>query len=140
MIAHGGGLDEFAIFFFPVAFGVGFWLLTRQKKPTDEEVAGPAPAATSAGATPISGGRTGGADHLRAAMDERASPEVSTPVPRERRDGAAHLRRAMRQEASDQKAASTKPKARRRRLDGAARLQLLMSGEASNEDAAATED
>jgi hypothetical protein len=31
VLAHGSGLDELAIFVFPVVMGLGFWLLTRQK-------------------------------------------------------------------------------------------------------------
>jgi hypothetical protein len=138
VIAHGGGLDEFAIFFFPVAFGVGFWLLTR-KKPTEE----PPESALSAGSaapTPISQGRRGGAARLRAAADHRTSPEVPAPSPGERKDGAARLRQAMSQAASNKDAAPTKPKVRKRRLDGAARLQVMMNGEDSNTDAVSAED
>jgi len=36
ILAHGSGLDELAIFIFPVVFGVGFWLITR-KKPDEED-------------------------------------------------------------------------------------------------------
>jgi hypothetical protein len=36
VLAHGSGLDELAIFVFPVVMGLGFWLLTRQKKGGDE--------------------------------------------------------------------------------------------------------
>ena len=31
VLAHGSGLDELAIFVFPVIMGLGFWLLTRQR-------------------------------------------------------------------------------------------------------------
>jgi hypothetical protein len=35
ILAHGSGLDELAIFIFPVVLGIGFWLITR-KKPDEE--------------------------------------------------------------------------------------------------------
>lgn len=37
MIAHAGGIDELAIFLFPIIIGTGFWLLTRQRKHPDDE-------------------------------------------------------------------------------------------------------
>jgi hypothetical protein len=37
IVAHGSGIDEMMIFFFPVAFGIGFWLITRQKPSDDED-------------------------------------------------------------------------------------------------------
>jgi hypothetical protein len=37
IVAHGSGIDEMMIFFFPVAFGIGFWLITRQKPADDED-------------------------------------------------------------------------------------------------------
>lgn len=42
IVAHQGGWDEMMIFFFPVAFGIGFWIITRQK-PAEDEDEGQAP-------------------------------------------------------------------------------------------------
>lgn len=42
IVAHGSGIDEMMIFFFPVAFGIGFWIITRQK-PAEDEDEGQAP-------------------------------------------------------------------------------------------------
>jgi hypothetical protein len=36
ILAHAGGVDEFAIFLMPVICGLGVWLLTRQR-PTPPE-------------------------------------------------------------------------------------------------------
>lgn len=36
VFAHGSGIDELAIFVFPVFLGLGFWLLTRQRAPDGE--------------------------------------------------------------------------------------------------------
>jgi hypothetical protein len=36
ILAHGSGLDELAIFVFPVVVGIGFWLITRST-PDDED-------------------------------------------------------------------------------------------------------
>ena len=35
VLGHGSGLDELAIFLFPVVLGIGFWLITRQKPAED---------------------------------------------------------------------------------------------------------
>jgi hypothetical protein len=49
LFAHGSGLDELAIFLFPVFIGTGFWLLTRQRRGSGEpEEAQPAQVASSA--------------------------------------------------------------------------------------------
>jgi hypothetical protein len=37
IIAHGSGIDEMMIFFFPIAFSIGFWLIIRQKPADDED-------------------------------------------------------------------------------------------------------
>jgi hypothetical protein len=37
IVAHGNGWDEMMIFFFPIAFGIGFWLITRQKPADDDD-------------------------------------------------------------------------------------------------------
>jgi hypothetical protein len=37
VLAHGSGLDELAIFVFPVVMGLGFWLITRQKAKGGDE-------------------------------------------------------------------------------------------------------
>jgi hypothetical protein len=37
IVAHGSGIDELMIFAMPVAFGIGFWLITRQKPSDDED-------------------------------------------------------------------------------------------------------
>jgi hypothetical protein len=37
IVAHGSGWDEMMIFFFPIAFGIGFWIITRQKPAEDED-------------------------------------------------------------------------------------------------------
>ena len=36
ILAHGGGVDELAIFIFPVVVGVGFWLIAR-RRPAENE-------------------------------------------------------------------------------------------------------
>ena len=36
-LAHGSGLDELAIFVFPLVMGLGFWLLTRRRSDEDED-------------------------------------------------------------------------------------------------------
>jgi hypothetical protein len=43
VLAHGSGLDELAIFLFPVVIGTGFWLLTRQRRGAAESDEEPAP-------------------------------------------------------------------------------------------------
>ena len=45
ILAHGGGVDELAIFVFPVVVGVGFWLITRHR-PVDGEGADDPPKAS----------------------------------------------------------------------------------------------
>ena len=37
VLAHGSGLDELAIFLFPVFIGFGFWLMTRQRGPAADD-------------------------------------------------------------------------------------------------------
>jgi hypothetical protein len=37
IVAHQGGWDEMMIFFFPVAFAIGFWVIIRQKPAEDED-------------------------------------------------------------------------------------------------------
>jgi len=37
ILAHGSGLDELAIFVFPVVFGIGFWLITRKQSDQQED-------------------------------------------------------------------------------------------------------
>ncbi len=37
ILAHGGGLDEMAIFLFPLFVGGAVWALTRQKPPPDKK-------------------------------------------------------------------------------------------------------
>jgi hypothetical protein len=37
VLGHGSGLDELAIFLFPVVLGIGFWLITRHKPDEDED-------------------------------------------------------------------------------------------------------
>jgi hypothetical protein len=37
VLAHGSGIDELIIFGIPVIFGLGFWLITRQRPPDDED-------------------------------------------------------------------------------------------------------
>jgi hypothetical protein len=138
VIAHGGGVDELAIFFFPVAFGVGFWLLTR-KKPVEAPAAS-APAAASSTPRAISDVRRGETAQVGAAVHREASPEVPTPIPGDRKDGATRLRQAMRQASTHEDVNPAKPKVRKRRLDGAARLQLMMNDEASGTDTVAAED
>jgi hypothetical protein len=41
VLAHGSGIDELAIFLFPVFFGGGLWLLTRKRRSADDEPAEP---------------------------------------------------------------------------------------------------
>lgn len=36
ILAHGSGLDELAIFIFPVIFGLGLWIITKKKPDEDE--------------------------------------------------------------------------------------------------------
>lgn len=38
ILAHAGGLDEFAIFLFPAFVGFGVWLLTRQPNPPEKKL------------------------------------------------------------------------------------------------------
>jgi hypothetical protein len=37
VLGHGSGLDELAIFLFPVVLGIGFWLITRHKPDDDQD-------------------------------------------------------------------------------------------------------
>jgi len=37
VLGHGSGLDELAIFLFPVVVGIGFWLITRHKPDQDQD-------------------------------------------------------------------------------------------------------
>ena len=37
VVGHGSGLDELAIFLFPVVVGIGFWLITRHKPDQDHD-------------------------------------------------------------------------------------------------------
>jgi hypothetical protein len=37
VLAHGSGIDELAIFLFPVFFGGGLWLLTRKRRSQDDD-------------------------------------------------------------------------------------------------------
>jgi hypothetical protein len=37
ILGHGSGLDELAIFVFPVVVGIGFWLITRRKPDEDQD-------------------------------------------------------------------------------------------------------
>jgi hypothetical protein len=37
ILRHGSGLDELAIFVFPVVVGIGFWLITRRKPDEDQD-------------------------------------------------------------------------------------------------------
>ena len=70
MLAHGGGIDELAIFLFPIVIGTGFWLLTRQRKHADDE-AGSSPATGAGGVepSPISAHRRDGPTRLHTLMD-----------------------------------------------------------------------
>lgn len=36
ILAHAGGLDELAIFLFPVFVGIGVWILTKRPSPPKE--------------------------------------------------------------------------------------------------------
>lgn len=36
ILAHGSGLDELAIFIFPVVLGLGLWVITKRNPDQDE--------------------------------------------------------------------------------------------------------
>ena len=79
VLAHGGGIDELAIFLFPIVIGSGFWLLTRQRRHTDDEAGGsPFPGAGEAEPSPISAHRREGPTRLHTLMD---APGASGDAP-----------------------------------------------------------
>ena len=79
MLAHGGGIDELAIFLFPIVIGFGFWLLTRQRRHDDDEVEGsPATDAGRVEPSPISAHRRDGPTRLHTLMD---APGASDDLP-----------------------------------------------------------
>lgn len=79
MLAHAGGIDELAIFLFPIVIGSGFWLLTRQRRHADGEAGGSG--VSGAGEVerpPISEHRRDAPTRLHAMMDApRASDAES---------------------------------------------------------------
>lgn len=137
MLAHGA---DFAIFFFPAAFGIGLWMITRKKKEPDGEVE------LAAATTKIP----------REPAPQIVPESVPEIVPERQLDGAARLRAAMRQvgrpadpdvqPASPLRAAVGDPAvpigqkpSRRSRPKGPARLRLLIDAEdASGDDARAS--
>ena len=79
MLAHGGGIDELAIFLFPIVIGGGFWLLTRQRRHADDEADGsPATDAGLVEPSPISAHRSDGPTRLHTLMD---APGASGDAP-----------------------------------------------------------
>jgi len=79
VLAHAGGIDELAIFLFPIVIGSGFWLLTRQRRHTDDEAGGsPFPGAGEAEPSPISAHRRKGPTRLHTLMD---APGASGDAP-----------------------------------------------------------
>ncbi len=87
VLAHAGGIDELAIFLFPIVIGGGFWLLTRQRRHADDEADG-SPAAGAGGVepSPISAPHREGPTRLHTLMDA-PGPSDDDPVTGEDRRG-----------------------------------------------------
>lgn len=88
VLAHAGGIDELAIFLFPIVIGFGFWLLTRQRRHADDEAGGlpfgsesPFPGG-EAEPSPISARRTDGPTRLHSLMDAPSASDAG-PVTEE---------------------------------------------------------
>lgn len=87
MLAHGGGIDELAIFLFPIVIGFGFWLLTRQRRHDDDEVdSSPATDVDRVEPSPISAHRRDGPTRLHTLMDAPGADD-DRPVTAEDRRG-----------------------------------------------------
>lgn len=69
VLAHAGGIDELAIFLFPIVFGLGLWLITRQRKPADDEADGSPVTGGEGVPSPISAHRRDGPTRLHTLMD-----------------------------------------------------------------------
>ena len=88
MIAHGGGIDELGIIIMPMVIALGFWLLTRQRRPADGEPPRDSPAIGAGKDEPerISEHRREGETRLHTLMDAEGESGAGAGGARARRE------------------------------------------------------
>ena len=87
MIAHAGGIDELGIILMPIVSALGFWLLTRRRRPADgEPPRDPVIGAGEDEPAQISEHRGEGATRLHTLMDARRASGAGAGGARARRE------------------------------------------------------